>query len=413
MTAQHKEWAAIGIFAFTYLLISGRRLKVLPLNRPAAALLGTVLMVATGVLSPAAAYRSVDYDTLVLLLGMMLISAYLFLAGFFEWAADWILRRAASPQALLLYLIIVSGGLSALLVNDTVCLMLTPLVVAVMVRGKLPLPPYLLALAMSANLGSVATLVGNPQNMIIGHLSRISFLRFSAALLPVAIAGLALEYAILRLGFRAILSRAVISRPESKPQALDHRLLGLTVGVLGLTFAGFIAGLNLAWTALAGGALLMVLARRDTHQVLKLVDWHLLVFFAALFIVVEGLGETGLPDRWYERVSPLFGRSTASQAWNFAWFSALGSNVFSNVPFVLVAGKWVNNFGQPELMWKVMALATTLAGNLTILGSVANIIVVESARQHVEVGFWDYARYGMPVTLLTTGAGMAILMLLG
>lgn len=413
MTAPHKEWLAIGIFAFTYLLISGRRLKVLPLNRPAAALLGTVLMVATGVLSPAAAYRSVDYDTLVLLLGMMLISAYLFLAGFFEWAADWILRRAASPQSLLLYLIIVSGGLSALLVNDTVCLMLTPLVVAVMVRGKLPLPPYLLALAMSANLGSVATLVGNPQNMIIGHLSRISFLHFSAALLPVALIGLALEYAILRFGFRDILSRAVISRPESKPQALDRRLLGLTVAVLGLTFAGFIAGLNLAWTALAGGALLMVLARRDTHQVLKLVDWHLLVFFAALFIVVEGLGETGLPDRWYERVSPLFGLSSTSQAWNFAWFSALGSNIFSNVPFVLVAGKWINNFAQPELMWKVMALATTLAGNLTILGSVANIIVVESARQHVEVGFWDYARYGIPVTLLTTAAGMAILMLLG
>ncbi len=413
MTAQHKEWVAIGIFAFTYLLISGRRLKVLPLNRPAAALLGTVLMVATGVLSPADAYRSVDYDTLVLLLGMMLISAYLFLAGFFEWAADWILRRAASPHALLLYLIVVSGGLSALLVNDTVCLMLTPLVVAVMVRGKLPLPPYLLALAMSANLGSVATLVGNPQNMIIGHLSRISFLRFSVALLPVALVGLALEYALLRFGFRDILSRAVISRPESKPQALDRRLLGLTVAVLGLTFAGFISGLNLAWTALAGGALLMVLARRDTHQVLKLVDWHLLVFFAALFIVVDGLGKTGLPDRWYERVSPLFGLSSASQAWNFAWFSALGSNVFSNVPFVLVAGKWINNFAQPELMWKVMALATTLAGNLTILGSVANIIVVESARQHVEVGFWDYARYGIPVTLLTIGAGMAVLMLLG
>ena len=163
MTSYQREFAAIAIFAFTYLLISGRRLKILPLNRPAAALLGSVLMVAFGVLTPEQAYRSVDYDTLVLLLGMMLISAYLFLAGFFDWAADWILRRAQSPQALLLYLVVVSGGLSALLVNDTVCLMMTPLVVAVMVRGRLPLPPYLLALAMSANLGSVATLVGNPQ----------------------------------------------------------------------------------------------------------------------------------------------------------------------------------------------------------------------------------------------------------
>ena len=170
MKATEKEVLAIAIFCVSYLLISGRRLKILPLNRPAAALLGAVLMVGCGVLTPEQAYRSVDYDTLVLLLGMMLISAYLFLAGFFDWASDRILRHATTPHSLLLYLILTSGVLSALLVNDTVCLMLTPLVVAVMVRGKLPLPPFLLALAMSANIGSVATLVGNPQNMIIGHM---------------------------------------------------------------------------------------------------------------------------------------------------------------------------------------------------------------------------------------------------
>ena len=411
VNANQKETLAVAIFCVTYLLISGRRLKILPLNRPAAALLGTVLMVACGVMTPAQAYRAVDYDTLVLLLGMMLISAYLFLAGFFDWAADWILRRAQSPQALLLYLVVTSGVLSALLVNDTVCLMLTPLVVAVMVRGKLPLAPYLLALAMSANIGSVATLVGNPQNMIIGHLSGMRFLQFSASLLPVAAAGLVVQYAVLRIGFRKVLAQAVIHRPEVGSRSLDRRLLIITFSVLALVFAGFVAGLHLAWTALAGGALVMVLARRDTHEVLKLVDWHLLVFFAALFIVVEGLGKTGLPDQMYDRVRGVFGASVTGQAWNLAWFSAVGSNVFSNVPFVLVAGKWINNFVQPELMWKVMALATTFAGNLTILGSVANIIVVESARPHVEVGFWDYARFGIPVTVLTTLVGMVILLL--
>jgi Na+/H+ antiporter NhaD/arsenite permease-like protein len=282
-----------------------------------------------------------------------------------------------------------------------------------MVRGKLPLPPYLLALAMSANLGSVATLVGNPQNMIIGHLSHIPFLRFSALLAPVAIAGLAIQYALLRVGFRRTLREAVIHRPDSPPRPLDRRLLTLTLVVLGLVFCGFVAGLNLAWTAMGGGAAIMVLARRDTHQVLKHVDWHLLVFFAALFAVVEGLSVTGLPDQVYGHVKGVFGTSAASQGWNLAWFSALGSNVFSNVPFVLVAGKWMDNFANPELMWKVMALATTFAGNLTILGSVANMIVVESARAHVEVGFWDYARFGIPVTILTTVAGMAILMALG
>ena len=408
-----REILAIAIFAFTYVLISGRELKILPLNRPAAALLGTVLMVVTGVMTPEEAYRAVDYNTLVLLLGMMLFSAYLSLAGFFDWAAGWILAVAKTPQRLLLYLIITSGALSALLVNDTVCLMLTPMVVAVIMRGRLPLPPYLLALAMSANLGSVATLVGNPQNMIIGNLSHVSFARFSASLLPVAIAGLSIEYGVLSLGFRQMLRTARIERCATPPRPLHRPLLAITLTALALVFSGFVSGYNLAWTALAGGALVMVLARRDTHEVLKLVDWHLLAFFAALFVVVEGVNGTGLPNQIHAHLRGMLGATRASQAWNLAWFSAAGSNVFSNVPFVLVAGKWIPSLVDPPLMWKVLALATTLAGNLTILGSVANIIVVESARGHCEVGFWDYARFGIPVTLLTTAAGMGILLLLG
>src|SRR5207249_1026913 len=232
MRGTQRELVAIVIFVVTYLLISGRRLKVLPLNRPAAALLGSVLMVACGVMTPEQAYHAVDYNTLVLLLGMSLLSAYFYLAGFFDWAAEWVLKVGRTPQRLLLCLILTSGALSALLVNDTVCFMFTPLVVAVVVRGNLPLLPYVLALVM-------------------------------------------------------------------------------------------------------------VLARRDTHEVLKLVDWHLLLFFAALFVVVEGLNGTGLPDQVYSRLRGMFGASAGAQAWNLAWFSALGSNLFSNVPFVLVAAKWI------------------------------------------------------------------------
>ncbi|MGH7994294.1 MAG: SLC13 family permease, partial [Limisphaerales bacterium] len=372
-----------------------------------------VLMIACGILTPEQAYRAVDYDTLVLLLGMSLISAYLYLAGFFEWTADWVLRVAKTPQRLLFYLTLTASALSALLVNDTICLMLTPLVVAVVVRGRLPLLPYLLALAMSANIGSTCTLVGNPQNMIIGHLSKISFTNFSLSLLPVSLAGLAVEFAILSFAFRKTL-RAVSIQPGEVPQRpLDRRLVALTAGVLALVFAGFVAGFNLSWTALAGATLVMVIARRDTHAVFKLVDWNLLFFFAGLFIVVEGLNSTGLPDQIYNHLRGLFGSSSGPQAWNLAWFSVAGSNVFSNVPFVLVAGKWIPGFANPELMWKVMALATTFAGNLTILGSVANIIVVESARQHIKIGFWDYAKIGIPVTLLTTVIGVAILLLIG
>jgi Na+/H+ antiporter NhaD/arsenite permease-like protein len=207
-----KEIVATLIFGITYVLISGRQLKILPLNRPAAALLGAVLMVSTGVMTPERAYRAVNYDTLVLLLGMMLISAYLYLAHFFDWAADVVLKLSRTPQRLLLYLILTSGILSALLVNDTICLMLTPLVVAVIRRGKLPLLPFLIALATSANIGSVATLVGNPQNMIIGHFSRIPFAPFSRSLAPAAIVGLAINFGIISFGFRNVLGSAVISR---------------------------------------------------------------------------------------------------------------------------------------------------------------------------------------------------------
>jgi Na+/H+ antiporter NhaD/arsenite permease-like protein len=290
--------------------------------------------------------------------------------------------------------------------------MLTPLIIAVIRRGKLPLLPYLIALATSANIGSVATLVGNPQNMIIGHFSHIPFAQFSRSLAPAAIVGLAIELVILRFGFRNALRQAVIERELHPSPKLDRGLFALVCAVFLSIFACFLAGLNLAWTALAGASLIMVLARRDTHEVLKLVDWHLLVFFAGLFVVVDGLSDTGLPDAIYRHLQPIFGSSAPAQAWNLTWFSIAGSNIFSNVPFVLVAGKWIARFADPNLMWKVLALATTFAGNLTIIGSVANMIVVESAREHIQVGFWDYARFGVPITIFTTGAGVLVLLLL-
>ncbi|PYL58254.1 MAG: hypothetical protein DMF30_03330 [Verrucomicrobia bacterium] len=291
-----QELVATVIFGITYVLISGRQLKILPLNRPAAALLGAVLMISTGVMTPERADRAVNYDTIVLLLAMMIISAYLYLAHFFEWAADAVLEFSRTPQRLLLYLTLTSGILSALLVNDTICLMLTPLVIAVIRRGRLPMLPYLIALATSANIGSVATLVGNPQNMIIGHFSHIPFAQFSRTLTPAAIIGLAINFIILRAGFRKTLREAEIEREPHVIPRLDRNLFAIVCVVLVLIFGCFVAGLNLAWTALAGAVLVMVLARRDTHDVLKLVDWHLLVFFAALFVVVDGLSDTGLPD---------------------------------------------------------------------------------------------------------------------
>ena len=419
-SAPHHYWLAVAIFAATYALISTRRLKILRLNRPASALLGAVAMVVCGVLRIEDAYRAVDWNTIALLLGMMLLASYLQLAGFFELAADWILLRARTPQRLLLMLVFASGLLSALLVNDTICLMMTPLVVVVIVRGRLPLLPYLMALATSANIGSVMTLAGNPQNMIIGNFSGIPYARFLFSLAPAALLCLALDYFILLWGFRRVLAGARIETAGFAPAKVNRPLLVKTLACLAaVTLAFFFDGpirrhfgLNIAWIALGGASVAMVLARVDTHQVLKLVDWHLLLFFAALFVVVEGLRETNLPEQIYQSLRSVFGGTVAAQAWNLAWFSVAGSNIFSNVPFVLVAGQWMRNFAEPELMWKVLALSTTFAGNLTILGSVANVIVVESAKPHIEVGFWDYARLGIPITIVTTVVGVAVLLVM-
>ncbi|MCX7825320.1 MAG: anion transporter [Verrucomicrobiae bacterium] len=415
------HWVAIAIFAVTYVLISSRRLKVLRLNRPASALLGAVLMVGFGVLKIEDAYRAVNWDTIVLLLGMMLLAAYLHLAGFFELAADWILLRARTPQRLLFLLVFASGILSALLVNDTICLLMTPLVIAVIVRGRLPLFPYLMALATSANIGSVMTLTGNPQNMIIGHFSGIPYPRFLRSMAPAGLVCLALDCLILWWGCRRILAGGRIETGSRPPTPVKRPLLIKTLVCFGVVTVAFFFdepiqrhfGLNVAWIALMGASLAMVMARVDTHVVLKLVDWHLLLFFAALFVVVEGLRETRLPEQIYQSVQPLFGATATAQAWNLTWFAAVGSNIFSNVPFVLVAGQWIRNFAEPELMWKVLALSTTFAGNFTLLGAVANVIVVELAKPHIEVGFWDYARLGMPITVITTVVGVAMLLALG
>src|SRR5437870_3298322 len=178
-------------------------------------------------MTPEHAYRALNYDAIVLLLAMMLVSAYLSLARFFEWAADVVLEFSRTPGRLLLYLMLTSGTLSALLVNDTICLMLTPLVIAVIRRGKLPLLPYLIALATSANIGSVATLVGNPQNMIIGHFSHISFPEFSRSLLPAAAVGLPINFFILRFGFRKMLRVTAIDRADYPAPKLESGLFVL------------------------------------------------------------------------------------------------------------------------------------------------------------------------------------------
>ena len=402
--------AALLVFAVTYLAIAAGRLPGLSLDRPAAALLGAALMVATGVLTPAEAGGAVNGETLGLLLGMMILAAYLAEAGFFRWASWRVIRAAGTPRTLLWGLTLTAGALSAFLVNDTVCLMMTPLVVRLIDDARLPPLPFLLAVAFGANAGSVATLTGNPQNMIVGTLSGIPYVTFAAALALPALSALLCVAALLQWLFRRDLPRGPLSAAPLPPPPIDGRLLWKALGATAACLAGFLAGLELAWTALFAAALLMAVAGRAPREALARVDWPLLVFFAGLFVVVAGVGRAGAAEAMFRAIAPALGEAPPRQAVVFGLFSAGASQLVSNVPFVILAGTWIPRLADPKLLWLATALTSTLAGNLTVIGSVANIIVLELAGPKGRVGFWHFLRYGAVVTSVTLVVSLAILL---
>jgi Na+/H+ antiporter NhaD/arsenite permease-like protein len=285
------SWAIALIFGLTYALIAARRLAILPIGRPAGALAGAVAMVAVGALTPEQSFAAIDYDTLALLLGMMLLSVYLERSGSFARLTAGLLRRFNRPMSLLMALSVGAAGLSAFLVNDTVCLFATPLVVRICVAARLPFSPFLLALASSANIGSAATLVGNPQNMIIGGMSGLGFLPFMTAALPAVAVALAINLGLLWALFRGRLP-ATMPTVTLASAASDGRL-GSTMVVMTGVIAGLFAGLHPGYVALGGAVLLMLRDREEPNEVFLRVDWSLLLFFAALFVVVAGARSTG------------------------------------------------------------------------------------------------------------------------
>ncbi|WP_242361641.1 SLC13 family permease [Anaeromyxobacter sp. SG17] len=402
--------AAVAVFSVTYVAVAAGRLPFLSLDRPAAALLGAVLMVASGVLTPGEAGGAVNGDTLGLLLGMMLLSAYLAEARFFRWTSFRILGAVRTPRSLLWAVVFAAGTLSALLVNDTVCVMVTPIVLSVVEDAELPPLPYLLALAFGSNAGSVATLTGNPQNMIVGTLSGISYARFAAALALPALASLVVVALVLQRVFREDLPRRVLAPTRVAAPELDRPLLARALLATALAVAGFLAGFPLAWTALFAAALCMAVAGRAPREALQRVDWPLLVFFAGLFVVVAGIGKAGIASRMFDLIVPALGHDAVRQSAVFSLFTVGASQVVSNVPFVLLAGEWIPRLAEPRLAWLATALAATLAGNLTVLGSVANLIVLELAGSRAGIGFWRFFRIGALVTAATLTVSFAILL---
>jgi Na+/H+ antiporter NhaD/arsenite permease-like protein len=380
------------------------RLPTSRLDRTGAALLGASLMVASGTLSLNEAYDAVNLDTLTLLLGMMIVVANLRFAGFFELAALWVGRHARRPFYLLAGVAGVSALLSAFLVNDTVCLMLTPVVATIARRMGRNAVPYLLAVAMGSNIGSAATITGNPQNIVIGSLSHIPYGQFTAALAPVAASGLVVAVALLALFYRAELARGGALKPLAVKW--DRGLLIKTLVVIVFLVGFFFWGTAPAKAAIIAGALLLLTRRVKPDRVMREIDWPLLLMFAGLFIVVAGLEKAVLTPELRAAV----GQLQLNQPANLAVIAALLGNLVSNVPAVLVIAPFIPDLADPHRAWLVLAMAATFAGNLTILGSVANLIVVENARRaHITIGFWDHFRVGAPVTILTIALGVWLL----
>ena len=413
-------YAVLAIFVGTYVLIAAKPLRMLPIGRPGAALAGAALLVALSVvmpghgLTPDQAFAAVEPNTIALLLGMMLLAAALGEAGFFELGADWLLARAFSPTALLYVVTLASGVSSALLVNDSVCLLLAPLVDRTAQKAGRARVPYLLALAMGSNAGSALTLAGNPQNMLVAHLSGMSYRHYLTAAGPAAAAALLVTSGTLHLLFRKELSAPArppidVVTPHGEVHPSRYRLF-VALACTGVVSVLFLVGANLAWSALGGAALMMVLRGRSPDALFDKVGWTVLLFFGALFILVTGLQETGLPAAALAHVAPLFPQSPTGSLTALAAALLAGCQIVSNVPFILLAEPWIRSFPDPDFAWMATALFSTLAGNLTLIGSVANIIVVETTSAEDELGSLTYLKAGVPVTLLSSLVAGAVLL---
>jgi len=393
--------AAYVIFLASYLVFAIGKFPGMKIDRPGAAIIGAVLMVAFRIIVPQDALRFIDFSTIVLLFSMMLIVAYLHLAGFFDWITHLVVTRLR-PHHLLPTVILTSGVLSAFFVNDIICLVMVPFVLTATRRmGVRPLP-YLLAVATASNIGSVATITGNPQNMLIGSFSGITYRDFLWHLGPIALGGLLLDWLLIYLLLVRFDARdPAVAQIPKEPTTVDHARLVKPGLVIFLVIAGFFAGAPPALMAAFGAAIMLISRTRDPHLVYEEVDWGLLVFFVGLFIIVDGAEKAGITD-------DLLG---FANLWNlhhpagFTVVVAVLSNLVSNVPAVMLLKSVVPGFANPHTGWLVLAMASTLAGNLTITGSVANIIVVERAKTVAPISFWEYFQVGLPITVLTLAFG--------
>lgn len=399
---------ALVAFGGTYLGLALGHLPFFRVDRTGVAIIGGAVVVVSGLLPWDRAVAAVDAHTLVLLFGMMIVAAYLRLSGFFRLVTYAAVRRARTPTGLLGLIIVAAGVLSALFVNDVVCLVMAPIVLDLAHRLRLPPVPYLIALATAANVGSVATLTGNPQNMLVGSFSGLSYRAFLLREAPIAVIDLALVFAVIWLAYRRHLPPTLPAEALDERVAVHQALMIKTVAAVSVMLVAFLAGVPIALVAIGGAAYCLLTRRVNPDKVYREIDWALLVLFTGLFVVIGGVEASGLAAQILDGAAAVGLYRPAV----LTVVTAILSNLVSNVPAVLLFKTVIPTFGEPARAWLLLAMASTLAGNLTILGSVANLIVVEQARgAGIQIGFLEYSRVGVPVTGLTLLVGWLFLIM--
>lgn len=402
---------ALIIFVITYLGIIFTRLPGVNVDRPSAAYFGAIAMVLFGVLTPEEAVAAIDVNTIFLLLGMMIIIATLQLDGFFSLIARKTISWSQSRLRLLSIIVFVTGVSSAFLVNDAVVLMFTPVIIQICRSSKLNPVPYLIAEILASNVGSAMTITGNPQNMLIGITSGISYSEFILRLLPVSAIGLVLIIFVIRFIYPKEFKNKEHLTFHEKHEKEDVNILRsgsiFVLVILGFFF-GKLLNLSIPLIALTGSALILLLGKAKPSDIIHKVDWVLLLFFASLFIVVGAVEKTGLLDPLinFGIMKPdLQGTSLVHG------ISLLMSQIVSNVPFVILMLP-ILKAASSSMLWISLASASTLAGNATIIGAMANLIVIESAEKDgVKIGFFEFFKSGIVITLITIPLSIALIYL--
>ena len=395
------------VFAAVYLGMALGRWPGLMLDRTGIALVGAIVLVLVGAVTGEEVRAAVDVPTLVVLFGLMVLSAQFAACGFYAWCSRRIARTPARPQHLLALTVATAGLLSAVLANDVVVFAMTPMLASGLLRRGFDPRPFLIALMSAANAGSAAIVIGNPQNILIGQSGGLDFFAFLAVCGPPALAGLLVTHAVVLAVWRGrflLRDPRVQHGPPAASPALDRPGLVKALAATGALLLLFATPLPRTEGVLLVAGALLISRRLSTRRILGLVDWHLLVLFGALFVVTHAFDATGLPERLVAALAQAGMPLTSLEL--LGPLTVLGSNTIGNVPLVILLLQILPSPG-PDLLY-VLAVVSTLAGNLLIVGSLANIITVERAKEvGVRLGFLDHAKCGVPIAVLSLAAAVA------